>query len=193
MKKLMTVAICLSSNLVLATNQPSNLPTVANVDLNQYIGKWHEIAAIPQFFQRKCIKNTTAEYSLGEQGLVNVLNSCDKESGERLTAQGAARVVDSQSNSKLQVTFVKLFNWIFAFGGDYWIVDLDEKYSYAVIGHPKREYAWILSRGPTLDMGTLKKIDQKLLDAGYDNCKLMMSIQDTGNQKKLPLCEFLKK
>ncbi|MBK9323762.1 MAG: lipocalin family protein [Bdellovibrionaceae bacterium] len=192
MRKLMTVVICLFSNLVMANDSHSELLTVPNVDLNQYVGKWYEIATIPQFFQRKCIKNTTAEYALGEQELVNVVNSCDKESGERLTAEGAARVVDAESNSKLQVTFVKLFGWIFYFGGDYWIVDLDEKYSYAVIGHPKREYAWILSRTPTMDLGTLTKINQKLQEIGYDSCKLMMSIQDGGNQKKIPLCEFLK-
>ncbi len=192
MRKLVTLAVCLFANFALASSQLSELPTVSNVDLNQYVGRWYEIASIPQFFQRKCVKNTSAEYSMGKQGLVDVLNSCDKESGERLTASGAARVVDAQSNSKLQVTFVKLFTWIFAFGGDYWIVDLDEKYSYALVGHPNRDYAWILSREPSLGIETLRKINQKLQETGYDSCKLIMSIQDNGNQIKIPLCEFLK-
>ena len=34
--------------------------TAANVDLKQYLGTWYEFAAMPQYFERKCIGNTTA-------------------------------------------------------------------------------------------------------------------------------------
>jgi|GEM_PF-5884826 len=32
--------------------------TVGSVDLKRYMGQWYEIAAIPMFFERKCVGNT---------------------------------------------------------------------------------------------------------------------------------------
>ena len=32
------------------------------------------------------------------------------------------------------------------FYGDYWIIDLEKDYNYALAGSPNREYLWILSR-----------------------------------------------
>ena len=41
------------------------------------------------------------------------------------------------------------FFWPFA--GDYYIISLDEKYNYALVGDPSRKYLWVLSRSKTLD------------------------------------------
>jgi apolipoprotein D and lipocalin family protein len=35
--------------------------------------------------------------------------------------------------------------------GDYWILELADDYSWAVVGSPDRNYLWILSRTPTLE------------------------------------------
>lgn len=59
-------------------------------------------------------------------------------------ARGRARVVDPSTNAKLEVSFFRPF-W-----GDYWIIDLGAAYEYAVVGHPGRDYLWILSRAPTM-------------------------------------------
>ena len=51
-----------------------------------------------------------------------------------------------------KVTHAKLKVWFFwPFKGDYWIIDLDPDYQWAVVGVPSRKYLWILSRTPTLD------------------------------------------
>ena len=74
------------------------------------------------------------------------------------------------TNAKLKVSFVSLFNrWLF--GGDYWILELDPNYRYAVVGHPKRRYGWILSRTPELPEVTLQGIFERLEDAGYDRAQ----------------------
>ncbi|MBC7222356.1 lipocalin family protein [Candidatus Bipolaricaulota bacterium] len=65
------------------------------------------------------------------------------------------------------MSFVNLFGlWLFA--GDYWVIDLAEDYSYAVVGHPNRNYGWILSRTPTLPEDVLAGIRQRLKAKGYD-------------------------
>ncbi|MDG0817295.1 lipocalin family protein [Bdellovibrio svalbardensis] len=166
--------------------------TVPSVDLNKYIGKWYEVASIPQSFQKQCVGNTTAEYSMADRGFIKVLNSCDTKSGARSVAEGRAKVVDSKSNSKLKVTFVKFIDWIFSFGGNYWILDLGPNYSYAVVGDPSLKYAWILSRQPTLSLSTYISIEAKLKAQGYDTCSILTSVQTGGFSKRQPLCEVVK-
>ena len=167
------------------------LPVVSFVDLNQYLGKWYEIAAIPQSFQKNCVRNTTAEYSKSEgDELIKVINSCDKADGSREVAEGRAKVVDASTNAKLKVTFVHVFDWIFLFGGDYWIIDLAPDYSYAVVGHPDRTYAWILARTPAMAVEQLKSIEMKIKSLGYDTCQILTSIQTGGLQERIPLCQL---
>jgi apolipoprotein D and lipocalin family protein len=166
--------------------------TVDFVNLDQYLGKWYEVASIPQFFQRKCVGNTSAEYSSTNGELIKVVNSCDNKSGQRQTAEARAKVTDRTTNAKLKVTFVRIFDWIFAFGGNYWIIDLAEDYSYAVVGEPSKEYAWILSRTPAISEQNLASATKSLISNGYDLCQVLSSIQDGGFQERKPLCELVK-
>lgn len=170
-------------------NQPP-VSTVNFVDLQQYLGKWYEIAAIPQKFQKQCTGNTTAEYAIAEDGLISVVNSCDTASGQRSVANGRAKVVDTNTNSKLKVTFVKFLDWQFLLGGDYWILAIGENYSYAVVGAPGRDYAWVLSRTPEMHKEQISEASQVLFKQGFDVCKLISTIQTSGLQIKTPLCQL---
>ena len=178
------LAIALISQQAWSAEPP---PTVALVDLNRYIGLWYEVASIPQSFQKQCASNTTAQYTLLDNGQIKVDNSCDTKEGKRSSAEGRAQIVDTQSNSKLKVTFVKLIDWIFTFGGDYWILDLAPDYSYALVGDSKREYAWILSRTPNLSLAQFKKINDKFIELGYDTSKILTSVQKNGFSERKPL------
>jgi apolipoprotein D and lipocalin family protein len=148
------------------------LRTVAHVDLSRYVGTWYEIASFPQGFQRGCT-GTTATYQLREDGDVDVQNRCRQGSldGEERSARGRARVVDRASNARLRVSFFRPF-W-----GDYWIVDLADDYSHAVVGHPGRDYLWILARAPTMDDETYRGILARLQAQGYDTSRLVRTLQ----------------
>jgi apolipoprotein D and lipocalin family protein len=172
-----------------ATADP--LPTVDHVDLQRYLGKWYEIASIPQYFQKQCVGDVTAEYKLDGENIA-VTNSCKTAKGDLSVAHGQARVVDKVSQSKLEVTFVKLFGWLYLLGGDYWIIDLAPDYRYAVIGHPDHTYAWILAATPSLSAQDLAGIEARLRLNGYDSCELMTTIQTDGLSVKSPLCEIVK-
>jgi len=148
------------------------LETVQSVDLNRYIGKWYEIASFPQSFQKGC-NCTTAEYSLTDDNYIRVINSCRKDSpdGKLKTANGKAFIVDGSNNSKLKVQF------FWPFKGDYWIIDLDNDYNYAVVGHPSRKYLWILSRTPQMDDVLYDSIVKRAEAKGFDISKLQITNQ----------------
>jgi len=157
------------------TTERLNLPplrTVERVDLQRYLGTWYEIASFPQRFQKGCT-GTSATYSARPDGQIEVVNRCRKGSltGEETSVRGLARVVDHETNAKLEVSFFRPF-W-----GDYWIIDLAEDYSWAVVGHPSRDYLWILGRAPTLDEGTYQAILGRLREQGYETSRLLRTAQ----------------
>ena len=153
-----------------AMSQP--LETVPYVDLERYSGLWYEIASYPQRFQRGCHK-TTAEYSISERGHVVVVNRCNKDSidGRQSSIRGKAFVQKNSGNAKLRVQF------FWPFRGDYWIIDLADDYSYAVVSHPNRNYLWILSRTPEMDEKIYSGILGRLKDQGFDLDILQKTIQ----------------
>jgi len=158
-----------------STTERLNLPplqTVAKVELGRYLGTWYEIASFPQSFQEGCTA-TTATYELREDGEIDVLNRCNKGSvtGPEDKAEGRARVVDPTTNAKLEVSFFRPF-W-----GSYWIIDLAPDYSYAVVGHPDRDYLWILSRTPVMADETYAGILGRLTKVGYETGRLKRTPQ----------------
>jgi apolipoprotein D and lipocalin family protein len=78
------------------------------------------------------------------------------------SAKGRARVVDPTTNAKLKVSFFRPF-W-----GEYWITDLGSDHEYAVVGHPSRDYLWILSRTPTMSTTVYEGIIARLRAQGYE-------------------------
>jgi len=152
------------------------LVTVKQVDLKQYIGKWFEIAKIPNSFQDQCAYGTTAEYKIDEDEDIIVINSCYEKDGNPDVAEGLAKVVDRKTNAKLEVSFVN-FLGIRPFWGDYWIIGLDENYQWAVVGTPSRKYGWILSRTPSLPDNTMQEIFSLLKSQNYNPAVFKMSRQ----------------
>jgi apolipoprotein D and lipocalin family protein len=146
--------------------QPA-LEVVPSVDLSRYVGKWYEIASFPTWFQKGCV-GSTAEYRLRLDGDIDVLNQCiQSPDGAPDSARGIAWVVDPATNAKLRVRF------FWPFSGDYWIIDLGPDYEYAVVGHPNRDYLWILSRTPQMDDEHYQRILERVRQKGYDTARLV--------------------
>ncbi len=164
--KIGLVALLVGAILTMAdTNQP--LITVPSVDLQRYLGKWYEIARYPNRFEKDCVSDVTANYSLRDDGKVQVVNACRKSDGEVKQSKGYAKIVEGSNNAKLKVTF------FWPFFGNYWVVDLDPDYRYAVVSEPKREYLWILSRTPVMDEKQYQVILLRVRELGFDTNRLI--------------------
>jgi len=154
------VALCLAGGCG-AIYPP--LGVVAKVELDRYAGTWYEIARYPNSFERGCV-GVTADYTPRDDGRIDVVNTCFESSldGPSRDIRGSARVVDETTNAKLKVSF------FWPFEGDYWIIDLAEDYSHAVVGSPDRQFLWILSRTPAMDDGLYEQILDTLPERGFD-------------------------
>jgi len=128
------------------------------VDLGSYLGTWYEVGSVKQFFSIGLV-NTTAVYSLNPDGSIKVENSGNYffDNGPESSIVGAALPVDS-TNNKLNVRF---------FGppsanppGNYWIVDLDPDYQWAVVSDSTGLSGFLLIRTRTVS----DALYQELLD-----------------------------
>jgi apolipoprotein D and lipocalin family protein len=80
-------------------------------------------------------------------------------------------VVENSGNAKLKVQF------FWPFKGKYWIIDLAEDYSYAVVGHPNKKFLWILSRTATMNENTYQQIISRIKEKGFDISKIKRTKQ----------------
>jgi apolipoprotein D and lipocalin family protein len=154
-----------------ACAQDPPLATVPSVDLNRFQGQWYEIAHLPRPTQADCT-GTKAAYALTSPTTLTLVHQCYVGSLSGPVRQNVANAVvqDSSATAKLSVDFG-------GFYGDYWIIDLGEMYDYAVVGHPSRDYLWILSRTPKLDASTLADVTKRAQENGFDVSKLQYTLQ----------------
>ncbi|MBM3661701.1 MAG: lipocalin family protein [Actinobacteria bacterium] len=123
---------------------PPATSTVASVDLNRYLGTWYEVGSVKQFFSIGLV-NTKAQYSLNPNGTVRVENSGNYfgPNGPQSRIVGSAAPVDP-SNARLNVAFVGTASTNPP--GNYWIVDLDPDYQWAIVSDPSGASGFLLTR-----------------------------------------------
>ena len=167
MLRSLMVALVLTTGVANAQDTPlPNVPVPA-LDLQRYSGQWHEIAHLPMFFQRECAANITATYTPRTDGTIGVRNACDEEDGTRSVSEGTARTVAGHPG-RLEVRFAPgWLGWMPMVWADYWVVDLDPEYRWAVVGGPDRKYLWILSRTPTMPRARFDELRARAAGRGY--------------------------
>ncbi len=161
---------------------PAPAQSIANVpvdalDLQRYSGQWHEIAHLPMFFQRKCVSDITATYTPLASGEIGVRNACRTKKGTEQSSDGIARTVAGKPG-QLQVRFApRWLAWVPGVWADYWIVDVDPEYQWAVVGGPDMKYMWILSRSATMDRALFERLTERAARRGYPVGELVMAAE----------------
>jgi len=148
--------VCLSAASVA---DDADLLTVEAFDLVRYMGRWHQIALLPNRFQTDCVGETTAEYRFIKNAEVRVVNQCREVDGELHSAEGAVRRnANFDDPARLEVRFAPAWlSLLPAVWGDYWVMDVEADYSAAMVGSPNREYLWILARGQAISAETYSR------------------------------------
>ena len=166
-KSLLSILIIVTGFLACDTTEP--LSTVASVDLVRYSGTWYEIADYPQIFEKGC-SNVKATYT-PKSGYIEVFNQCIKN-GKPNNIKGKAFIVHNSGNAKLKVQF------FWPFKGDYWIIDMAEDYTWAIVSNSKMSSLWILSRAPKMDQILYDSLIDKLVKLGFQKDKIVLMVQE---------------
>jgi apolipoprotein D and lipocalin family protein len=138
------------------------------VDLERYLGKWYEVARIPNPFQPESHVGGSDTYTKLPDGSLQVTYGWYEKTltSEHKTMVGKIRVVD-ESHARMKVQF------FWPFEADYWVLELAPDYSYTVVGYPDRSMAWVMSRTPTMDEGIYAGIVARLKAQQYPIEKLV--------------------
>lgn len=163
-----------------AGRQDRPVEVVPGVDLDRYAGVWHEIARLPNRFQDDCGCCVTATYTRREDGHLTVVNACRTVDGNPKAVEGEAKVASEDGpSSKLKVRFAPEFLSFLGFvWGDYWVLDLDQEYSHALVGSPDRKYLWVLAREPRMDGKTYTGLLETAGSMGFDVARVQRTEQE---------------
>ena len=139
------------------------LRTVQYVDVARYMGDWRVIANIPYSAQKNCV-DSIESYALRPDGTIENWFTYRKKSFDapQKTIKAQAEVVNKQTNAEWRVKFSSLTK------APYFIIDLDPNYQWTVVGHPSRDYGWIMARDRVLPPAILEAILDRLAVQGYD-------------------------
>ena len=168
-RTLLILALMTGLSKVVHAQETQIVRSVDHLEISKYMGTWYEIAKFPNWFQRKCARNTQATYRLLGSQQIEVLNQCVTAGDERIQAVGLARPRANGLPAQLEVRFAPSWlGWLSFTWGDYWVLDLDADYQLAAVGDPSRNYLWILSRAPQLSASAYSALTQRLTLMGFD-------------------------
>ena len=147
---------------------PEDVTPVENFHLENYLGKWYEIARLDHSFERG-LTRVTAEYSMLDDGGVRVVNrGYSPENDSWKEAEGKAYFVNEPDIGYLKVSFFGPFY------GAYVVFELDhEDYQYSLVSGPDKSYLWILARTPEMEKSTKDRLVAKAAALGFDTDKLI--------------------
>ncbi len=179
MKRIGLVVVLLATLCagLLGCGAEPSLDVAQDVDLNRFQGKWYEIARLPRTTQTDC-HGTTAFYTRNPSGTLSLVNQCNVggPSGPLNTVSMTATVPNAAQPAKLALS-------VGGFSGDYWILEVGPNYDYAVVGHPSRDYLWILSRTPTLAASTMQGVVARAQAEQFDTTRLEYTPQPPAGER----------
>jgi apolipoprotein D and lipocalin family protein len=133
-----------------------------SVDLNKFSGKWYVIGLIPTRFDKDW-EYTTETYTLNKKKNIDVFTTYVKEGKTEVKSVTSKGFPDEKANNvKWKVQFV----W--PFKADYLIEEVDDSYSYTVVGHPKKKFLYIMNRTGKMDETLYNDIIKRFREQGYD-------------------------
>jgi apolipoprotein D and lipocalin family protein len=134
------------------------------VDSARFVGRWYEIARMPNKFQNDCA-TSLADWSRSGNSQFNVVQTChvDTPTGRTRIWRSSGRILDPVTNAKFRMSF---------FGGlisqDYWVLDRSDDYSWFILSTPSPRYIWIFSRQPSIAPAQRSAVIAVTRAMGYD-------------------------
>lgn len=169
MRNLLLLALPLLLVGCASTGGKPPLRTVPRVDLDRYLGRWYVIANIPYILEKGKVASYDT-YGIRPDGRLQNDFTFRKGSFDapEQTWKGVAWVHDSTTNAEWRVQF------IWPFRVTYLVIDLDPDYRWAVVGHPSRNYLWVLARERTLPDDVYRGILARAAAQGYDAARITL-------------------
>lgn len=176
-------ALLLTSIYIVNVNRPEetviakDLPFEKNINFTRFMGLWYNIASKPNIIESKCKCAQTVD-TLIESLVIELSESC-LIFGKNIT-----------SKSKAVATIPGYGNWTNVNGpakADYWVVEMDPDYQWAILGQPSRKGFWIIARNYQIDNALLDKLVARGKQLDFDLSDLEMQDQSCHKSREMHL------
>lgn len=145
------------------------------IELTQMMGRWYEVARIPNQLQRGC-QAGASEWTRAGDGF-SVVQTCHKGTPEGPLAEwkAKARVADPVTNTKFKMTF---------FGGlisqEYRVLDHRPEQGWLILSTGDGKYLWLMSQKPTLPAAVRAEALARIKQLGFDTGRLEFPLPSRG-------------
>jgi apolipoprotein D and lipocalin family protein len=141
--------------------------TVDRIELTKMMGRWYEVARLPNGIQKGCQAGASDWTRVGDGFAVT--QTCHKGSPEGPLAEwkAKARVADPATNAKFKMSF---------FGGlvsqEYWVLAHRPDQGWLVLSTRDGKYLWLMSQKPTLPSSVRSEAIARIRQLGFDPSRL---------------------
>jgi apolipoprotein D and lipocalin family protein len=165
----MVVAMLLVAGQALAQGaQP-----VPHLDLKQIIGKWYEIARLPEKSEKKCVGDAIVLYAEGNKPWrFSMVTSCRLKDGTTDVHNFTGRETHKVADGQLEL------NKLLIFHTKHWVLGIAPDDQWVLVGSPNHKNLWILARTSTLSAEAMTQIKGIAAAQGFDVGKLVVGPQD---------------
>ncbi|MDV3469795.1 lipocalin family protein [Stenotrophomonas sp. C3(2023)] len=155
----------LAGPAVAAVDPPAAVSAAANrgdpsapVDLQRFMGTWYVIGRVPNMIERGHVASVN-EYTLRDSQKVSIVYRYREGFGEPVEELKARASVDEDSgNHRWRTWFYRVIPT------NSRVLEVAPDYSWALIGYPGREMAWIFARKPDMDRELYRELAARLRD-----------------------------
>lgn len=141
------------------------LKAIDTLAREKFEGEWYVIANIPYFAEKNKIATRTTYRKRGENKYDDIFTYKTGDfNSEDKTKVGSIKSMNAQNNQ-----WQSTFYWFFKFKFDILYVNSD--HSVMLLGHPSRNYGWVMSLTKTIDDQQYAHAMQIFADNGYDKLR----------------------
>ncbi len=160
---LLSLALPLSPAYAQETAPTATVEGIAEgpIDLQRFMGRWYVIGRVPNFIERGHVASVNT-YTLRDDNKVSIqyqFRDGFAEPAEEIEIR--AKVDEDSGNRRWRTWFYRVVPTHTR------ILEVAPDYSWALIGYPGREMAWIFAREPDMDNATYRQLALRLRDK-YD-------------------------
>jgi apolipoprotein D and lipocalin family protein len=146
-----------------------------HIELSKIVGRWYEVARLPNMTQRGC-QAGTSDWTRNGDGF-SVVQACHRGSPDGPLAEWKAKahVADPVSNAKFRMSF---------FGGlvsqEYWVLDQRSDEGWLILSTHDGRYLWLMSQKPSLPAAIRNEAVARIKQLGFDTGRLEFPLPARG-------------
>lgn len=150
-------------------------PPTQRIELSSMMGRWYEVARLPNKIQNGCNAGTSTWTRTG--ATFAVVQACIKGALDNKVTEWRARaeVADEATNARFKMAF---------FGGlvsqEYWVLEHRPDQGWLILSTANGKYLWLMSTRPTMPASARAQAVARIRQLGFDTGRLVFPLPAKG-------------